>query len=231
MLIDIIFILIVAVFIFIGWKRGFMLSVFSLVSTVVAIILASILSPVVSSWIESTAVAKSMETKFTSYVETALNESMDTMTEIEIEKAVQELPLPEFLVEEIPERLSDATVEMSSEAVEQISVEIGNEASKIVCGLIGFVVVFIIVIILLQIIKYVLKLTSNLPIIRQADKIGGIAFGFAEGVIFVMVVLLLVSVFSSMSQMQGLLNMIQESSLTKFAYENNFIGEIISNLL
>ena len=47
MLVDIIVVVIVLAFILVGWKRGFLLSVYALFSMIVAVALACVLSPAV----------------------------------------------------------------------------------------------------------------------------------------------------------------------------------------
>lgn len=231
MFLDIIFILIVVFFVFLGWKRGLMLSAFSLASTFVALIIAIIFTPAASSWLQNTDTVKDMKTSFSSYIETKLDESVGEMTKTEIDKTIRELPLPEFVTDKLSAGAAEFTDDLSEESFADFSQKIGNDAAKIACGLVGFVIVFIIIKIALFIAKYVLKITSQIPVIHQIDKIGGIAIGFAEGVFCVMVLLLLVSFFSSMPQMQGLLDAVNNSHLTKYAYENNLIGEIISKML
>ena len=231
MLVDIILVLIILAFVVLGWIRGFMLSVFALASTLVAIILASMLSPVVSSWIEKTGAADAMGNKFASYVETGLTENLDKAANVNIEEAVAELPLPQFFTESISDKITEQTVEMSEESIKNISEKIGQEAATVVCGIIGFIIVFVIVYVLLQVVKNVLKIASKLPIIKQADKLGGIAIGLVEGVLFVLLILLIVSMFSSVQGMKGVIEAVEESTLARFAYENNIIGKIISIFL
>ena len=55
--------------------------------------------------------------------------------------------------------------------------------------------------------------------------------GLVQGILFVLVVLLLVSALSSASFMQGTVEAIESSTLTKFIYEGNFIGKIIAALI
>lgn len=52
MLVDIIIVVIVLGFILVGWRRGFLLSVYALFSMIIAIVLACVLTPVVSSGLE-----------------------------------------------------------------------------------------------------------------------------------------------------------------------------------
>ena len=94
MLVDIIVVVIVFGFILIGWRRGFLLSVYSLFSMIIAIVLACILSPIVSSGIEKTGVRDKLETKISAYVETELTDKFGANASVSAEEAADELPLP-----------------------------------------------------------------------------------------------------------------------------------------
>lgn len=63
MLVDIIIVVIVLGFILVGWRRGFLLSVYALFSMIIAIVLACVLTPVVSSGLEKTGIPDKLETK------------------------------------------------------------------------------------------------------------------------------------------------------------------------
>lgn len=227
MIVDIILVAIIALAIFIGWKRGLVMSVFLLGSTILAIILASLLSPVVSAGLEKVGLADAMSPKFTAYVESALTEDFEEQGAPDIDAAIEKLPLPDFLSEKISENI-DGTAEST---ISSISGKIGAEAAKLVCALIAFAIIFVLVMILMQIAKVALKVVVKIPIVKQADKIGGIIVGFIQGGLFVLVVLLFISAMSSVEFMQSIVKAVEGSTLTKFLYEANFVGKIISALM
>lgn len=227
MLVDIILIAVIGLAVFLGWKRGLVLSVFLLGSTILAIFLASILSPVVSMGLDKMGVAKAMTPGFSSIVEESLTEEYEKSKEIDIETATEKLPLPSFLSEEISTKVDDT----AEESISKISNKIGSQAAGVVCSIIAFVIVFIIVMIAMQIIKAALKIVVKLPFLNRVDKIGGIIVGFIEGVLFVLVFLLFVSALSPVGFMQSAVRAIENSTITRFLYESNFVGKIISLIM
>ena len=77
----------------------------------------------------------------------------------------------------------------------------------------------------------ILKRTPDmLPVLKQADAVGGVLIGFVQGVLFICVLALLLSVFSSTQSMRGIVSAVEDSHIAKYIYENNFIGQIISRL-
>lgn len=227
MLVDIIIIALLALFVFIGWKRGLVMSVFLLASTILAIFLASIFAPVVSTGLEKLGVADKLAPKFSAQVEEAIAEELGENAVVKLEIATDKLPLPSFVKEEVVQKID----EVAEAEVSEIADSIGLEAAKIVCVLIAFVIVFILVLIMMQVVKGVLKIAVSLPLVKQVDKIGGIAIGFVQGALFILVALLFISIFSSYSCMQTIVKEIEKSTITNFIYESNLIGEIISKLL
>lgn len=227
MLVDIIIIALLALFVFIGWKRGLVMSVFLLASTILAIFLASIFAPVVSSGLEKLGVADKLAPKFSAQVEEAITEEIGENAVVKVEIAADKLPLPSFVKDEVVQKID----EVAEKEISEIADAIGLEAAKIVCALIAFVIVFVLVLILMQVVKGVLKIAVSLPLVKQADKIGGIAIGFVQGALFILVALLLISIFSSYSCMQTIVKEIEKSTITNFIYESNLIGEFISKLL
>ena len=227
MLVDIIIISLLALFVFIGWKRGLVMSVFLLGSTILAIFLASIFAPVVSTGLEKLGVADKLAPTFSAQVEGAISEELGGNATVKVELATDKLPLPAFVKEEVAKKVDV----VAAKEVSEIADSIGLEAAKIVCALIAFVIVFVLVLVLMQVAKGALKIAVNLPLVKQADKIGGIAIGFVQGALFILVALLFVSIFSSYSCMQTIVREIEKSTITNFIYESNLIGEIISKLL
>ncbi len=222
MLIDVIVVVIILGFIIGGWKRGLLLSVYSLVSLIAAIALACMLTPFVSAGLEKTGIQDRMETKISAYAESELTEHFGAGANVDSEKAADALLLPEFIMDKISG---------TDGPIQSVSQNIGRRSAELICRVIAFFIVFIIVGIILLVLKFVLKLAARLPLIKQADAVGGILIGFAQGILFVCVLALLLSVFSSAESVRSLISAVDRSHIAKFFYENNFIGKIISGLL
>ena len=139
MVVDIILLAVLAVAIFIGWKRGLVLSIFLLGSTIISIILASLLSPFVSAGLDKLGVADAMAPKFSSYVEEAMLEEYNQTGAMDVEAAADSLPLPSFLSNKVAENINES----AADSIESIAGKIGAEAADMVCTVISFAIVFI----------------------------------------------------------------------------------------
>ena len=200
MLVDIIVVVIVLAFILVGWKRGFLLSVYALFSMIVAVALACVLSPAVSAGLEKTGLQDKLETKISAYVETELTEKFGENADISTEEAAEELPLPSFLTGKIAEDAEESAVS----PIKSVSERVGIQSAGLICGIIAFILIFFIVMVIMMVLKIILKLASKLPVLKQADAVGGVLIGFVQGVLFICVLALLLSVFSSTQSMRGI---------------------------
>lgn len=223
MLLDIIVILIIGLSVFIGWKRGLTMTLFSILSLVAAFAISAMLSPIISSGLEKTSLPSAMQPGLSSFVEDNLLKEFEENATIAMETATEKLPLPSFITDDLMEK----TIEGSEKPIKEISDKVAFEISIIICHIISFVIVFIITLILLQILKFVLKLATKLPIISSIDKTGGLIAGFVMGVIIVYLCLFGLFALSYVEGVQGILEMANKSILTKFLYKNNIIGIII----
>ena len=103
-------------------------------------------------------------------------------------------------------------------------------ATDVICGIIGFAIAFIVALLLLKLIKVLLKLATKLPVIKQADKVGGLAAGLLSGLVSVSIFLFILSAFVYFDFPRTVMEMVEDSTLTKFLYESNIIGKFASLL-
>ena len=89
------------------------------------------------------------------------------------------------------------------------------------------IVIFLAVRVILVIISLFAKILTDLPVIKQVDKLGGLAYGAIEGIVIVYAVLAVISLTSVIWANNAVVTAIAKSSLGEMLYNNN----IILNLL
>lgn len=72
-----------------------------------------------------------------------------------------------------------------------------------------------------------LETVAEIPIIKQFNEVGGIAYGILKGILIIYVILALISIIVPMLQNNAILEIINNSILTKFLYNNNLILMIL----
>ena len=203
-MLDVIVIAIIAISTIIGYKKGLINVVFNLCAFLVALIITIFLyTPITNFVIENTELDNKIES-------------------IIIEKGVTE---EESSTEDgvIDKYVTQTVTNTKNEIVESTSTII---AQKIV-GILVAIALFIVIRIILIFAKVLFNGIANLPIIKQLNEVGGLAYGILRGFVIVYVALAIVFFVISVNDTGAIANAISASYITKILYSNNIILNII----
>ena len=201
MILDLIVILIIALFTFIGYKQGLIKSAIKIASFFIAIIIALVLyKPVSTLIINNTTIDDKIENTI---IEKVTPEGMKPEDE-----ASQATKIPQGFIVEANNSIKD----------------IANTTTiKEVCTVL---VLYIIARIALKFVAALGDLIAKIPILKQFNKLGGTIFGLIKGLLIVYVILAVVYLISPLLK-ENTSNKIEKSMLTKNMYNNNLITKII----
>ncbi len=184
-IVDIIILVIIAIFTVRGVRNGFFYSAANFLSVVVAIIIATLFSDMVSEFL------------FNTFFRAGLEERL--MLELEqdgLNLAVQNLfeTLPKFMIDALAERgiTQVSIVDGVSGTTEEMAIAVTASVSEAIITIINFFVIIILAIILIIAIKFAIKLANNvfkLPLISQVNQILGGVFGFMFSLVLIFVVI------------------------------------------
>ena len=119
----------------------------------------------------------------------------------------------------IEDAVRNAADETKSKVKETLAENISLKAIEILT----WIVVFVITRAVLLLLKFFADGVANLPIIKQLNGIGGIVYGTAKGLIIVYLILTILFFVVSANSNGEIANAIDNSSVTKFLYDNNII--------
>lgn len=208
-IVDLIIIATVLLFVFIGYKKGLTGSLIKLLSFIIAVALAFMLyKPVANMIIENTEIDDNIKATITR-----------TFNKEDSNKNDEEKSEPSNIMENVSKEIENATNEVKTTMIEETTKTIINVASAIV--------IYIAVRIILLIVSLFAKQITKLPLLKQVDEIGGIAYGAVEGIVIVYIVLSIISLTSVIWSDNIALTAITKSTLGNMLYNNN----IILNLL
>lgn len=208
--VDLIIVAVMLLFIFLGYKKGLTGSLIKLLSFVIAIVLAVILyKPVGNVVIENTTIDDN--------IRTSLNETFGVQENKQEEK--NEENVPSSIMNNINKEIENATDEVKTNVI--------DETTKTVVYVGSAIVIFLAAKVVLLIVSLFTSQITKLPIIRQVDKIGGLAYGAIEGVVIVYAILAVISLTSVIWANNAVVMAIGKSTLGEMLYNNN----IILNLL
>lgn len=201
---DVIVIAIIALCTFIGYKQGLVKSAIKILSFFIAIIVAFVLyKPVSMLIINKTSIDDSIKNTM---IEKIKPDGIEQDEEISLD---QSTPLS------ILDNATNTTIEEIADAFTIKLIETG-----------ALLVIFIAVKIALKFVTALTDLITKLPILKQVNKTGGIAYGIIKGVIIVYTILAVVYLVAPLLN-KSVSENIDKSYITKTLYNNNIILKII----
>ena len=202
MILDLIVILIIALFTFIGYKQGLIKSAIKIASFFIAIIIALVLyKPVSTLIINNTTIDDKIENTI---IEKVTPEGMKPEDE-----ASQATKIPQGFIVEANNSIKDIANTTTIKIIEVCTV----------------LVLYIIARIALKFVAALGDLIAKIPILKQFNKLGGTIFGLIKGLLIVYVILAVVYLISPLLK-ENTSNKIEKSMLTKNMYNNNLITKI-----
>lgn len=203
-IIDIIFICILALSIYLGYKKGLVKVIFNVFAFLIAIILTVILyRPITNVVINNTELDEKIA-----------NVIIEKGT-VEVENSSENKTI-DIYVENTKKNIQNDVVNTTAKSL-----------SENLVGIIVMVSLFIILRIVLIVIAFFANSLAELPIVKQFNKVGGTIYGVLEGIIIVLAVLAIVYFISSITKDSNIVSVINTSIITKYVYYNNPILNII----
>lgn len=209
-----------------GRRDGFIRTVFSIFSVLIALVIASTMSPYVSRTLQNN--EKLMERIVGGIQDALMTEERDKGDKTEQEEIITGLKLPQSLKEALSDNNNSevykalAAKSFSEYASRYLAVVILNAAS--------FLLTYIITSILLAFIVRALDLISKLPIINGLNKTAGLLIGILNGLIALWILCIVLTMFSTTEIGGNIYNCINDSRILSSIYNNNLLLRFITDL-
>ena len=212
---------------FYGLKAGFIKTVFSIFSMILALILTLIISPYVSKALQKN---EGVMNYFSEKTQEVLN--LDEIEGQFTDKLVfiNNLPLPDSFKTTLLENNNEDTYGALGVEKNDFAGYVSYSVASIVVNALAFVITYLVILIGLRIISTVLDIVSKLPILNQINKLAGLVTGLLQGLIVVWLLFVLLTIFSSTDLGKTCFEMIDESIFLKELYNNNLILKFVTNL-
>mgnify|MGYP000556861094 CR=1 FL=1 len=204
-IIDIVIIAIILFCLYRGYKKGLIGLAFSIISFIVAILIALILFVPISSFVID-------KTEFDDNIRNAIVNNFNTEEETENGES-------NFITSYINEQIDEA----KGKTLEVVAIEISELCIK---GIV-FIALFIVARIVLIFVKAIANLIAKLPILSQFNKLGGIVFGLLKGFVITYGVLAILLLVSPMFNEAEFFKELNNSFIGGMMYNNNIIVKMI----
>lgn len=215
LIIDLIILGLILLCVFFGYKKGLTKCVIKILSFVIAIVIAVVLFKPISNFvINNTKIDDNIKNSIIEIVSDDVNETG---------KVNEDSNLPKSIVNHINESIEVAVNETKQTVVNQVAQQISTTAVNVGVA-IGL---FIIARIALIFVSALSSLITDLPIIKQFDKAGGIIYGLVEALIIIFIIFAIISFISPMIEGSGLITAINKSIVGSVFYNNNILMNII----
>lgn len=212
----------------IGYKRGFIKIVLSLLSMIVTLFLTSLFTPYVKDFLmEETAIASTIQTEVSNYFQEALGDSLE-QAQLSVGQQMQmieDLPLPNSILQVLKENNNSAIYDVLG--VDTFTEYISGYLTQMIMSAIAFVLTFLLVYVIVRIVFFALNFIGHLPIIKGINKLLGGIVGFIQGIILLWLLSLVLTAFSGTEWGIQLMQMVQESALLSIIYNNNVLLKLI----
>ena len=209
-LVDIIVIAIIALSVFLGYRKGLIALAIKLFAVIIALVATLILyKPISALIINNTSLDETIQNAIIDKVET---NNQDTEQNNENANSAE----PETAVETI-----------ANQAKEEILPETAKELSINIINIGVILILYFAIKIALHFVTAIANIIAKIPIIKQFNKLGGIIYGLLRGLLLIYVILIIVSFAGQINPENQLHKYINESLLTKEMYENNIINVLI----
>ena len=181
-IIDLVLIAFTVLEIFLGYKRGFFLSLMRIVSVIAAFFLSIAFSPRLAVWLEQTQLMRGITDTISSAIASL---SKDVLGSFNVEKLFQDMPesLSEILSRYgadtgvISKNVTGLTI-ATEEQIRALAERITSPVVSTICTIIAFITIFLISLLILTFLTWLLDHIFDLPVLKKANDILGAALGF-----------------------------------------------------
>ena len=209
-ILDIILVAIIALNVFICYKKGLVKLAVGLIAVLVSVILAVLLYKQVSNIIIN-------NTELDEKIKSAITENF-----VNEEETTEETEDNGFM-KYIEKYVEDPVNKTKNEIVIEAS---GVIATKLI-DIIAMVSIFIVARLVLILLTFVTDRITSLPILKQFNELGGILYGLIKALLIIYVLLAIAFFIVYTIGSTGLAEAIANSFITKFFYNNNLLLSIL----
>lgn len=234
-LLTIIVLIIFAISILRGYRRGFVKSFASMVSIILSIVLVNIAAPYVTDFLKTQTpvydyILEKCESAFT-IPETEKTsgsgrpaEKNDQTRQNEI---IESLKLPQALQNLLKENNTPEYYRQI--AAKSFSEYVPKYMASLILNIFSFIATWILVISFIWLAVMTLDAIAGLPVIRGLNQLLGLVLGFFQGLIIVWIAFLIITIFSNSDIGKQLMEMITESPVLSEIYDTNILLDFLQN--
>lgn len=190
-----------------GYRKGLIRTVVSMVSLVLVLIIASLLTPVLSTVVcDHTEIDEKLEVKCKDLIEEKLKQGKVDSAE----GLLDSLPFPDSVKDKL-------------EKLEEKSKNLPANLASLIVSVMTFLVSAVIALLIIKLLLRLTDMVAAFPLIGQANRLGGLLLGAARGFLWVLVLFMALSLFSNAEWAGFLIKEIHGDKVLSYLYDNNWL--------
>ena len=211
----------------IAYKRGFILSLYKLLSFIISIFLANSLYPIVSAFLRtSTPLFDKIKNQVAPTI--LISEGTKVNTLEGQTHFINELGVPKFLKRALIENNNSEIYSILH--VDSLKDYIAGYIANICINIISMIIVLLVVSIGLRILVGILDIFSKLPVLNSVNHLFGLFFGFISGLLQVWMFFIVLFIFQANPSFEKVFLLLENSSLARYLYEYNYLLQFVGGL-
>lgn len=209
-ILDIVLIAIIALNVFICYKKGLVKLAVGLIAVAAAIILALVFyKPVSNLIIENTELDENIEKAIINNFTSETQEGQE----------VRYVSVLDYLQKYVDDAVNKTQTEIVTQTAGMMAVKIIN-----VAVLIG---IFLLVRVVLLLLTFISDIITSLPILKQFNDVGGVLYGAIKALLIIYIILTILFFIMCYTSNSTIADAINSSYVTKFFYEHNLLLNIL----
>jgi len=213
---------------FLGWKKGLILSLANFFGIIVAFFVSKkffiefgeLLNKNIT-WV------KGFEESMVIRINESFASNSEVFTDLSDGTFLKQLDLPEYL----NVGLGQMVRELDLSQTESINTELAEIIVQVIMNFISFVLLFILVILAIKFLALVLNMFFQLPVLKGINQFGGLLIGFVISQVFIYLFMTIMLLLEPMNLDFSIVSSIKESTIGLFYYNNNLLFVLINYYL
>lgn len=205
-----------------GWYRGLVREILSLTYIVLVFVLVWVLNPHVDTFLGNhTKLYQTVETESRKAVE-AVSSQIGLTGTASAENVIGQLQIPDFMKEQLMDSYESQEGNLTAQA-SQFGNTLSDFLADRICRGISFVVTWILASIVVRLAAVLLESVMKLPLLHEANQLGGGIIGGLKGILLVWLVMLVLTVLCNTDFGKQALNLVERDAILSFLYEHDLL--------
>ncbi len=196
-----------------GYRKGLVKVLFTLLIAIVSLVLVGFVSPFVSEFLRENTQLPSYIKEKSSAMVAEWNEDWEAETGADQFSTIDSYKMPEFLKSYLKTGYTTEMMEFND--------YIGGKIADLTIEAASFVISFVVIILVMYLLAFLLNLVVKLPVLHSLNRLGGLIAGLAEGLLVVWVFFLVITLLCSTEFGKDCMQMIGEGKILSFLYNIN----------